>query len=222
MRIVVPVASIAATSVTSPRGDEDPMEQDTTDMATSQRVIHLEDDEELRRTTAELAKTMPETLVTSAPPTGSIVVTTASPASSVVVTTVPTTPLPITPVTSAAMPTPLMLAYPSHRVPEDHTGVAKDAMIQAEQMMLQIKVAYEASKLAYDASSVLQANVRKTCEIGVKYANLESEKNHLQLDLEVTTNDLNVLKKALTDKDKALTEAKEKFEAVEEKLLAVG
>lgn len=222
MRIVVPVASIAATSVTSPRGDEDPMEQDTTDMATSQRVIHLEDDEELRRTTAELAKTMPETLVTSAPPTGSIVVTTTSPASSVVVTIVPTTPLPITPVTSAAMPTPLMLAYPPHRVPEDHTGVAKDAMIQAEQMMLQIKVAYEASKLAYDASSVLQANVRKTCEIGVKYANLESEKNHLQLDLEVTTNDLNVLKKALTDKDKALTEAKEKFEAVEEKLLAVG
>ena len=51
---------------------------------------------------------------------------------------------------------------------------------------------------------------------------MESEKNQLQLDLEVTTNDLNVLKKALADKDKVLAEAKEKSEAAEEKLLAVG
>jgi hypothetical protein len=33
-------------------------------------------------------------------------------------------------------------------------------MIQAGQMMLRTKEAYEASKLAYDASSALQANVR--------------------------------------------------------------
>ncbi|KAE8772518.1 hypothetical protein D1007_55477 [Hordeum vulgare] len=115
-----------------------------------------------------------------------------------------------------------MLAYPLHRVLGDHAGAAKEAMIQVEHMMLQTKEAYEASKLAYDARSALQANVRKTCEIGAKYANLELEKNQLQLDLKVTTNDLNVLKKALADKDKVLAEAKEKFEAAEEKLLAVG
>ncbi|KAE8769649.1 hypothetical protein D1007_58728 [Hordeum vulgare] len=75
-------------------------------------------------------------------------------------------------------------------------------------MMLRTKEAYEASKLAYGASSALQANVRvsaiKTCEIGSKYANLESQKNQRQLDLEVTTNELDVLKKALADKDKVL------------------
>ncbi|KAE8818134.1 hypothetical protein D1007_04003 [Hordeum vulgare] len=113
-----------------------------------------------------------------------------------------------------------------HCVLEDHTGAAKEAMIQAEQMIQQTKEAYEARKLAYDARSVLQANVRvsaiKTCEIRAKYANLESEKNQLQLDLEVTTNDLNVLKKALGDKDKVLAEANDKYAAAEEKLLVVS
>ncbi|KAE8803870.1 hypothetical protein D1007_20230 [Hordeum vulgare] len=62
----------------------------------------------------------------------------------------------------------------------------------------------------------------KSCELGAKYINLEKEKNQLQLNLEVTTNDLKHLKQALEDKDKALAEAKEKTEAVERKLAAVG
>ncbi|XP_044972476.1 uncharacterized protein LOC123439929 [Hordeum vulgare subsp. vulgare] len=143
MRIVVPVASTAATSVMSPLEDEEPMDVDTANMATSQRVIeviHLKDDEELRRSTAEFAKTMPEMLVLSAPPADSIVVTTTPPASSIVVTKMPTAPLPVTHVTSAAMPTPSMLAYPMHRVPKDHTGAAKEAMIHAEHMMLLIRL----------------------------------------------------------------------------------
>ena len=120
----------------------------------------MEDDEELRRSTSELAKTMPETPVSSAPRASSIVVTTTPPVSLIVVTTVSAAPLLVTPVTSTATPTPSMLAYPLHRVPEDHIGAAKEAMIQAEQMMLRTKEAYEASKLAYDASSMLPANVR--------------------------------------------------------------
>ena len=45
-------------------------------------------------------------------------------------------------------------------VPEDQIGAGKEAMIQAEQMMMRTKEAYEASRLAYDASSALHANVR--------------------------------------------------------------
>ncbi|KAE8794606.1 hypothetical protein D1007_30645 [Hordeum vulgare] len=74
-------------------------------------------------------------------------------------------------------------------------------------MIMQTKEAYEDNKLEYDASSALHANVRKSCELGTKYINLEKEKNQLQLDLEVTMNDLDSLKQALEDKDKALAEA---------------
>ncbi|KAE8781522.1 hypothetical protein D1007_45217 [Hordeum vulgare] len=60
-----------------------------------------------------------------------------------------------------------------------------------------------------------------SCELGTKYINLEKEKNQLQQDLEVTTNDLNHMKQALEDNDKALAEAREKTEASENKLAAV-
>ena len=47
-----------------------------------------------------------------------------------------------------------------HNVPEDQTGAGKEAMIQAGLMMQRLKEVYESSKLAYDASTSLQANVR--------------------------------------------------------------
>ncbi|KAE8818793.1 hypothetical protein D1007_03391 [Hordeum vulgare] len=62
----------------------------------------------------------------------------------------------------------------------------------------------------------------KSYDLGAKYINLEKEKNQLQLDLDVTTNDLNHLKQALEDKDKALAEVKEETAAAERKLATVG
>ncbi|KAI4980531.1 hypothetical protein ZWY2020_021016 [Hordeum vulgare] len=62
----------------------------------------------------------------------------------------------------------------------------------------------------------------KACEIGSKYAKVESEKNQLQLDLEVKTNDFDALKKTLEHKDKVLAEVKERSEAAEKKLFDVG
>jgi hypothetical protein len=61
------------------------------------------------------------------------------------------------PATSSVPPTPLFVA---HHVPEDQVGAAKEAMIQAGLMMDRMKVVYETSKAAYDASSALQTNVR--------------------------------------------------------------
>ena len=60
----------------------------------------------------------------------------------------------------AVSPTPASIEFTLHHVPEDQTGVAKEAMIQAGLMMDRLKVVYESSKAAYDASSALQANVQ--------------------------------------------------------------
>lgn len=65
----------------------------------------------------------------------------------------------VTPVTLSIVSTPPMRAFSLQRVPVQ-TGAGKEAMIQAEQMMMQTKEAYEANKLAYDAISALRANVR--------------------------------------------------------------
>jgi hypothetical protein len=64
------------------------------------------------------------------------------------------------PVLLAVSPLPPQSTFSLYHVPEDQTGAAKEAMIQAEHMMRHTKEAYEASKLAYDASSALRANVR--------------------------------------------------------------
>ena len=69
-------------------------------------------------------------------------------------------PAPEAPVLQTASPAPSQTMFSLHPTPEDQTGAAKEAMIQAEHMMQRTKEAYEASKLAYDASSALRANVQ--------------------------------------------------------------
>ena len=46
----------------------------------------------------------------------------------------------------------------AHHVQEDQVGAAKEAIRQAGIMMEQVKVVWEASQAAYDASSALQSN----------------------------------------------------------------
>ena len=69
-------------------------------------------------------------------------------------------PTPDAPVLQMASPAPSQTLFSLHRTPEDQTGAAKEAMMQAEHMMQHTKEAYEASKLAYDISSALRANVQ--------------------------------------------------------------
>ena len=47
-----------------------------------------------------------------------------------------------------------------HHIPEDQVGAAKEVMIQAGLMMERMKVVYENSNAAYDASSALETHVR--------------------------------------------------------------
>jgi hypothetical protein len=88
-----------------------------------------------------------------------IPLSTASPTTSTLVASVPSEQ-PQGPILPTATLTPPTVVYPLYHIPEDQTRAAKEAMIQAEQMMRRTKEAYEASKLAYDASSALHANVR--------------------------------------------------------------
>ena len=69
-------------------------------------------------------------------------------------------PAPEAPVLQTTLPGPSQTIFTLHRTPEDQTGAAKEAMMQAEYMMLRTKEAYAASKLAYDASSALRANIQ--------------------------------------------------------------
>ena len=69
-------------------------------------------------------------------------------------------PVPEAPVLETMSPAPSQSIFSLHRTPEDQTGAAKEAMMQAEHMMQRTKESYEASKLAYDASTALRDNVQ--------------------------------------------------------------
>ena len=79
-------------------------------------------------------------------------------------------PAPEAPVLQITPPGPSQTIFTLHRTPEDQTGAAKEAMMQAEYMMLRTKEAYEASKLAYDASSALRANVQVSALVSAFFA----------------------------------------------------
>ena len=73
-----------------------------------------------------------------------IPLSTAPPAISTLVASV-SSEQPQAPILPTVTSTPLTAVYPLYRVPEDQTGAAKEAMIQAEQMMRRTKEAYEVS-----------------------------------------------------------------------------
>ncbi|XBJ00170.1 hypothetical protein VPH35_020114 [Triticum aestivum] len=125
--------------------------------------------------------------------------------------------------------------FVAHHVQEDQVGAAKEAMIQVGLMMDRMKVVYETSKAAYDASSALQTN--KSCELGCKFADLERKQIQLNLDLELAKENLkkaqdeaaimgDKMKQALEQKDLDLAAAqkmaREKTELADKKLASVG
>ena len=62
------------------------------------------------------------------------------------------------PVISPIVP-PLSL-FAAHHTPDDPGSAAKEAIVQANVMMEQMKVVHEASQAAYNASSALHVNVK--------------------------------------------------------------
>ena len=47
-----------------------------------------------------------------------------------------------------------------HHTPDDPAGATREALLQANLMMEQMKIVHEASQAAYNASSALHVNVK--------------------------------------------------------------
>ena len=58
---------------------------------------------------------------------------------------------------STALPSSLFTAY---HTPDDSSSAAKEALLQLNLVMEQMKVVHEASQVAYNASAALQTNVQ--------------------------------------------------------------
>ncbi|XBI66003.1 hypothetical protein VPH35_045690 [Triticum aestivum] len=186
MKMTVPTISGAATSEISAKDDDQEMEDAVTSNPAPPHVIDLPDDDDevllraRRDRRAPASKTpqttpAPEAAVREGGDTTRVSVTFAEPLTSV------------RPSTSTANP-PLLFA--THHVPEDQVGAAKEAICQAGIMMEQVKVVREASQAAYDASSALQSNVKKSCELVARYTELENKQIHLNLALKLAQENL--------------------------------
>ncbi|XBH76107.1 hypothetical protein VPH35_102803 [Triticum aestivum] len=230
MKIAVPTISGAATSEVSAKDDDQEMGDAVTSNHAPPHVIDLPDDDDneplrMRRTKRSSADRTPqptpapETMARDGGDAPRASVTFANPLSSA------------QPLASTVDLTSLFVAYP---VPEDEVAAVKEAIRQAGVMMEQVKKAREASQAAYDASSALQSNVQKSCELASRYTELEKQRIQLNLDLELARTELQKvrdgvageLSEALAKKDRDLAaahkEADDKIALAEQKLASVS
>ncbi|XBJ04709.1 hypothetical protein VPH35_023608 [Triticum aestivum] len=120
--------------------------------------------------------------------------------------------------------------FVTHHVPEDEVNAAREAIRQAGIMMEKMKMVRDASQAAYDASSALQSNIQKSCDLGARFADLEKQQIQLNLDLELARTELQKVRdgaaEALAKKDQDLAaarkEADDKTALAEQKLASVG
>ncbi|SPT20544.1 unnamed protein product [Triticum aestivum] len=224
MKVSIPTISGAATSKTSGKADDHEMEDATTsNPAPSNVVITLPDDDEdeepLKHRRSRKASaggvaqdvTAPETLVAGEENTPrhtvsfAVPLTSAHPASS-----------------SAAQPS----FFTTHHVPEDQASAAEEAIRQAGIMMEQVKAIRDASQAAYDASSALQSNVQKSCDLAARYTDLKHKHIQLELDLKLAQENLTKAKEETKGKVKEAEKKKdlelsEKIKLADEKLASV-
>ncbi|XBI10014.1 hypothetical protein VPH35_137418 [Triticum aestivum] len=231
IKVAVPVASINATNIIQLQDDDD---EDVPQRSTGRRGRALSKKAPASRASRPASERIVQQLDDPVWATVSFVdpLSTDQPSASTIQTSGPTAQpqAPTPPATSSA-------PFVMHHVPEDQVGAAKEAMIQAALMMDRLKVVSDTSKAAYDASSALQANVRKFCELGTQYVALEWEKIQLKLDLDLAKENLkkaqdevaimgDKMKQALEHKDIDLVgaqkTAREKTELADKKLDLVG
>ncbi|XBI75207.1 hypothetical protein VPH35_068606 [Triticum aestivum] len=230
MKMTVPTISGAATSELSAKDDDQEMEDAVTSNPAPPHVIILSDDDDneplrMRRSRRALAGKTPQSALAS-----EVVAQDGGETTRASVTfVVPLTS--VRPSKSTADPPSL---FATHHVPEEQAAAAREAIHQAGIMMEQVKVAREASQAAYDASSALQSNVQKSCELVAHYTELENKQIQLDLNLKLAQENLkkaqeeakDKLEKALKKKDQALVEAQKealnKTKLAEEKLASVG
>nr|XP_040244020.1 uncharacterized protein LOC109762025 [Aegilops tauschii subsp. strangulata] len=228
IKIDVPVASAAATSGTSAYRDGD---EEMGDAVTS----NPNDDEDvpLRPMGRRSRKTSTSKVPQSTPVIEPVIQETGDANQASVTFAVPLSSAQPS-ASTAQIPADPSSLFTVHHVPEDQVGAAKEAIRQAAIMMEQMKVVREASQAAYDASSALQSNVQKSCELGARFADLEQKQIQLNLDLELAKTNLQKAKEeaaetmnqALAKKDLDLAAAQkaaeEKTALANQKLASVG
>nr|XP_020167737.1 uncharacterized protein LOC109753231 [Aegilops tauschii subsp. strangulata] len=262
MKIDVPVTSAAATSVTSTnlyKGKDEETGDGATSKAAPPNVIDLPDDDEemsqqplepRSRTSGRKAPAGKKPQTTSVPgpstqQSGDIhrasvmfvdLASTRHPLASTAQAFGSTLQLHASDPQAIATDSPALM-FATHHVPEDPAAAAREAIRQAGLMMEQMKVVREASQAAYDASSALQTNVQRSCELSTRFADLEKTQIQLNLDLTLAQENLQKAKdeatgmeekmrQALEQKDRDLEAAQkaaqEKTTLAEKKLASVG
>ncbi|XBI12103.1 hypothetical protein VPH35_139019 [Triticum aestivum] len=241
IKVDVPVASAAATSGTSMDIYKDQDDEETENAATSRaaqpNVIELPDDDDHegvpQRNTGRrgrtLGKKVPASKASHSTPASDPVVpqhgdpvrasvsfvdpvSTAQPLATTDQPSAPTAQ-PQTSVLGATSSIPRTPLLATHHVPKDEVSFAKEAVSLAGLMMERMKVVYETSKAAYDASFALQANIQKSCDLGARFTDMERKQIQLNLDLELAKENL---QKA---KDEAATMGDKMKQALEQKVL---
>nr|XP_020170366.1 uncharacterized protein LOC109755900 [Aegilops tauschii subsp. strangulata] len=203
IKVDVPVASAAATSRTSiyKDGDDEEMEDAVTSKAAPQNVIELPDDDEdvPQKPTGRRGRTSGR----------------RAPASKTPQSTPGTEPAiqQSGDLNQTSILKLLRLIHRLHFSPpimsQDQVSAAKEAIRQAGLMMEQMKVVREASQAAYNASSALQANVQKSCELGARFADLEQKQIQRNLDLELAKENLQEAKDDVAEKMKQAQDQKD-------------
>nr|XP_040243866.1 uncharacterized protein LOC120963320 [Aegilops tauschii subsp. strangulata] len=257
IKVDVPVASGAATSGNSmcKDGDDEEMECAATSQEASHNVIELPDDDEdepqkpMGRRNGTSGRRVPASkMPQSTPATESAIqqsrdlnrasltfvipLSSEHPSASTAHGLVSSVQLHALE-SQAAAADPLSPLFTAHHVPEDQVSASKEAIRQAGLMMEQMKVVCEASQASYDANSALQANVQRSCELGARFADLEQKQVQLNLDLELTKENLlkpkddvaEKMRQALEKKDldlpAAQKTAEEKTSLADQKLASV-
>nr|XP_045088079.1 uncharacterized protein LOC123495830 [Aegilops tauschii subsp. strangulata] len=164
IKVAVPIASSAATSGTSVYKDDDDeeMEDAVTSNAAPPNVIELPDDDEdvPLRPMGRGSRTSGRKASTNKTPQST-----------------PTTE-PVIQQSGDLNRASVTFAIP---LSKDQVSAANEAIHQAGIMMEQMKVVREANQAAYDASSALQANVQRSCELGARKMNQALAKKDLDL-----------------------------------------
>nr|XP_040251687.1 nucleolin-like [Aegilops tauschii subsp. strangulata] len=81
---------------------------------------------------------------------------------------------------------------------DDPPSAAREALRQVTLVMEQVKVIHEASQVAYNASTALEANVKKSCDHGAQISVPNKQQISLNLDLELAQKNLKTAREEVT------------------------
>lgn len=213
----VRVASGPASAATDMDVDKTTRDEETYDAASSRAalrdIVVLPDDEEEEMPPKERkgkgsSRRVPEVQVSqSTPVLEAVVERTGDPVRTNITFADPLTtdrpsgsvnPAPAALVQVPASPVLESSLFTAYQTLDDPPSAAREALRQVTLVMEQVKVIHEASQVAYNASTALQANVKKSCDLGAQISVLNKQQISLNLDLELAQKNLQTARDEVT------------------------